>query len=87
MLPELGYDVDFDAPYRVDGPKGQDPAIVAKLHDAFKLADDDPKVIEAYGKFDFVRRDMNPSDYAKVVPKVAAAELSLMTRLGLARKE
>lgn len=86
-LPELGYDFNFDAPYSVDGPKGLDPSIVKKLHDAFRLAYDDPKVIEAYEKFDFVRRYANTEDYAKYVPTVAAQERTLMDRLGLSKKE
>jgi len=84
---ELGYDYTFDSPYGLVGPKGLDPAIVKKLHDAFKKAYDDPKVIETYDRFDFVRRYMNTEDYAKFVPKLAADERASMERLGLARKE
>ena len=64
-----------------------DPAIVKKLHDAFKKAYDDPKVIEAYDKFDFVRRYMNTEDYAKFVPQLAAEERASMERLGFGRKD
>ena len=84
---ELGYDYTFDSPYGLVGPKGLDPAIVKKLHDAFRKAYDDPKVIETYDKFDFVRRYMNTEDYAKFVPKLAADERASMERLGFARKE
>jgi len=84
---ELGYDYTFDSPYGLVGPKGLDPAIVKKLHDAFKKAYDDPKVIETYDRFDFVRRYMNTEDYAKFVPKLAADERASMERLGFARKE
>lgn len=84
---ELGYDYTFDSPYGVVGPKGLDPAIVKKLHDAFRKAYDDPKVIETYDKFDFVRRYMNTQDYAKFVPKLAADERASMERLGFARKD
>ena len=45
-LKELGYTYEFDSPFGLAGPKGMDPAIVKKLHDAFKKAYDDPKVIE-----------------------------------------
>ena len=58
-LKELGYTYEFDSPFGLAGPKGMDPAIVKKLHDAFKLAYDDPKVIELYDKFDFTRRYMS----------------------------
>ena len=84
---ELGYDYTFYSPYGLVGPKGLDPAIVKKLHYAFKKAYDDPKVIETYDRFDFVRRYMNTEDYAKFVPKLAADERASMERLGFARKE
>jgi tripartite-type tricarboxylate transporter receptor subunit TctC len=84
---ELGYEYTFDSPYGLTGPKGMDPAIVKKLHDAFRKAYDDPKVIEAYDKFDFVRRYMNTEDYTKFVPKLAADERASMERLGFARKD
>jgi tripartite-type tricarboxylate transporter receptor subunit TctC len=41
-LAEHGYDWDFNAPFGLAGPKGMDPAVVKKLHDAFKKAYDDP---------------------------------------------
>jgi hypothetical protein len=44
-------------------------------------------VIEAYDKFDFVRRYMNTEDYTKFVPKLAADERASMERLGFARKD
>jgi tripartite-type tricarboxylate transporter receptor subunit TctC len=84
---ELGYEYTFDSPYGLVGPKGLDPAIVKKVHDAFKKAYDDPKVIETYDKFDFVRRYMGTEQYAKFIPKLAADERAAMERLGLARKE
>ena len=34
-LNELGYDMVYDSPFGIAGPKGMDPKIVAKLHDAF----------------------------------------------------
>jgi tripartite-type tricarboxylate transporter receptor subunit TctC len=84
---ELGYDYTFDSPYGLAGPRGMDPAIVKKLHDAFKKAYDDARVIETYDRFDFVRRYMSTEDYAKFVPKLAADERAAMERLGFARKE
>ena len=84
---ELGYAYTFDSPYGLAGPKGLDQTIVKKLHDAFRKAYDDPKVIEAYDKFDFVRRYMSTEDYEKFVPKLAADERASMERLGFARKE
>ena len=37
-LKELGYPFVFNSPFGIAGPKGMDPGIVQKLHDAFKKA-------------------------------------------------
>lgn len=87
ILKELGYTYEFDSPFGLAGPKGMDPAIVKKLHDAFKKAYDDPSMPELYAKFDFVRRYMNTEDYQRFVPRMAADEKAALEKLGLARKE
>jgi tripartite-type tricarboxylate transporter receptor subunit TctC len=87
VIRELGYTYTFDSPFGLAGPKGMDPAIVKKLHDAFKKAYDDPKVAELYEKFDFTRRYMNTEDYAAFVPKLAADEKDALEKLGLTKKE
>jgi tripartite-type tricarboxylate transporter receptor subunit TctC len=86
-LKDLGYTYEFDSPFGLAGPKGMDPAIVKRLHDAFKLAYEDPKVIDLYDKFDFTRRYMNTADYAAFVPKLAAEEKAALEKLGLAKKD
>jgi tripartite-type tricarboxylate transporter receptor subunit TctC len=84
-LKELGYTYEFDSPFGLAGPKGIDPAIVKKLHDAFKKAYDDPKVAELFDKFDFTRRYMNTEDYQAFIPKLAAEEKAALQKLGLAK--
>jgi len=86
-LKELGYTYEFDSPFGLAGPKGMDPAIVKKLHDAFKKAYDDPKVIELFEKFDFTRRYMNTADYQAFVPKLAAEEKAALEKIGLVKKD
>jgi tripartite-type tricarboxylate transporter receptor subunit TctC len=86
-LKELGYQYEFDSPFGLAGPKGMDPVIVKKLHDAFKKAYDDPKVIETYEKFDFIRRYMNTADYQAYVPKLNAEEKAALIQLGLAKNQ
>jgi len=44
---EIGYDITMGVYYMVIGPKGLSPEIVAKLHDAFKKAMEEPVFIEA----------------------------------------
>ena len=86
-LKELGYTYEFDSPFGLAGPKGMDPAIVKKLHDAFKKAYEDEKVIELFDRFDFVRRYMSTADYQAFVVKLAAEEKAALEKLGLARKD
>lgn len=86
-LKELGYKYEFDSPFGLAGPKGMDPEVIKKLHDAFKAAYDDPKASEIYAKFDFVRRYMSTADYQAFVPKLAADEKAALEQLGLAKKE
>lgn len=86
-LKEFGYDYSFDSPFGLAGPKGIDPAIVKKLHDAFKVAYEDPKVIDLHEKFDFVRRYMNTADYNAFVVKLAAEEKAALDQLGLTKKD
>lgn len=86
-LKEAGYSYSFDSPFGLVGPKGMDPAIVKKLHDAFKVAYDDPKVIELHERFDFTRRYLNTADFTAFLPKLFADEKKALEQLGLAKKE
>ena len=84
-LRELGYPFVFDSPFGVAGPKGMDPKIVAKLHDAFKKAIDDPAVQEQLAKYDMVVNYKNTSDYRKFVEESVEAERKVLSDLGLAK--
>lgn len=86
-LKELGYPFVFDSPFGIAGPKGMDPAVVQKLHDAFKKALDDPGVIEALRKYDMVPRYLNTADYRKSIEELVAGESKALADLGLAKKE
>jgi tripartite-type tricarboxylate transporter receptor subunit TctC len=85
-LKELGYPMVYDSPFGIAGPKGMDPKIVAKLHDAFKKALEDPAVIATLAKFDMVPNYKNTEDYKKFVTEVTNSELKVIEALGLAKK-
>ena len=85
-LKELGYPMVYDSPFGIAGPKGMDPKIVAKLHDAFKKALEDPAVIATLAKFDMVPNYKNTEDYKKFVVEVTESERKVIDRLGLAKK-
>jgi len=85
-LKELGYPFVFDSPFGLAGPKGMDPKVVAKLHDAFKKALDDPQVRATLAKYDMVVNYKNTADYVKSVKDVTDSERKVVESLGLAKK-
>jgi tripartite-type tricarboxylate transporter receptor subunit TctC len=86
-LKEVGYSFDFDSPTGLAGPKGMDPAIVQKLHDAFKKAYDDPSMLAHYDKVQFSRRYMNSADYTALAAKLVADERDALSKVGLLKKD
>jgi tripartite-type tricarboxylate transporter receptor subunit TctC len=85
-LKELGYPFVFDSPFGLAGPKGMDPKIVAKLHDAFKKAIEDPSIKATLAKYDMVINYKNTEDYVKAVKDVTETERKVVESLGLAKK-
>ena len=85
-LLDAGYDTVSDSPFGFGGPKGMDPKVVKILHDAFRKAMDDPKVLEMLEKFDQPVIYMNGEDYAKFAKKTMDEEKPLIERLGMSVK-
>jgi tripartite-type tricarboxylate transporter receptor subunit TctC len=86
-LKELGYPFVFDSPFGIAGPKGMDPAIVAKLHDAFKKAIEEKAVIDMMAKYDMVPRYLDTAAYRKAVEGFIVTEKAALEKIGLAKKE
>ena len=85
-LRELGYPLAVESPFGIAGPKGMDPKIIAKLHDAFKKVIDDPGVIATLAKYDMVPNYKNTEDYNKFVHEQIESERKVIESLGLAKK-
>jgi tripartite-type tricarboxylate transporter receptor subunit TctC len=85
-LVDAGYKTATDAPVGFAGPKGMDPKVVKILHDAFKKAMDDPKVVEVLERFDQPIIYMNSADYTTFAKKTVEQERVLLNQLGLAMK-
>ncbi len=85
-LKELGFPFVLDSPFGIAGPKGMDPKVVAKIHDAFKKAIDDPGVQATLEKYDMVVNYKNSDDYKKAVAEVIGSERKIVDMLGLAKK-
>ena len=83
---ELGYGVVSTSPYGLAGPKGMDPAVVRKLHDAFKKAMDDPRHVEVLKQLNQDAWYRSGADYAQWAKDAFAKDKVLIDRLGLAAK-
>jgi len=86
-LKELGIPYVIDSSFGIAGPKGMDPKIVAKLHDAFKKAMEEPHVIATMERFEMVPNYKNSADYAAYVKEQVKFETELLKRLGLYKKD
>jgi tripartite-type tricarboxylate transporter receptor subunit TctC len=86
-LVELGYDLVVESPWGIAGPKGMDPKVVAKIHDAFKKSIEDPAVLEALDKYEMKPFYLNTADYVAAVKEQVKIETALIERLGLAKKD
>jgi tripartite-type tricarboxylate transporter receptor subunit TctC len=81
---ELGYpQAVYNSPYGIGAPAGTDPAILRKLHDAFRLALFDPQHLAELAKYDQEPAYLNTAEYAQYVREVTARERLLLARLGL----
>jgi tripartite-type tricarboxylate transporter receptor subunit TctC len=85
-LLELGYPWVFDSPWGIAGPKGMDPKVVAKIHDAFKKAIEDEGVVAILERFEMVPNYKNSADYAAAVAEQVKAEEALLKRIGMYKK-
>lgn len=85
-LKELGYDLVFESPYGLVAPKGTPPDIVKRLHDAFKIAMEDPASIALLARYDKVPRYLGSADYAKYAAELMAFEAKGLEQVGLLKK-
>lgn len=83
---ELGYRVVSTSPYGIAGPKGMDPAVAQKLHDAFKKAMDDPQHAELMLQLNQEAWYRSGADYAQWAKDTFAKDKVLIERLGLAAR-
>ena len=83
---ELGYGVVSTSPYGLAGPKGMDPAVVQKLHDAFKKAMDDPRHAELMVQLNQDAWYRSGADFTQWARDTFVKDKLLIERLGLAAK-
>lgn len=82
-LKDLGYNVVVDAPNGVGAPKGMDPAVTAKLRQAFRQAVASAEFKQACDRIDAPVLYLDGPDYEKYVLTVYKRETQLIERLKL----
>ena len=82
-LKESGYDLTFSSALQVVGPRGIPVPIVARLHDAFKKAMDDPEFLTVLKKYDMALNYLGPDDTAKALRSESEQVKKIVQRLGL----
>ncbi|WP_149535562.1 tripartite tricarboxylate transporter substrate binding protein [Siccirubricoccus phaeus] len=80
---EFGHDVGGIAPYGLAGPKGMDPEVTARLHDAFKAALFDPQHLAVLERYDMPVLYMTGEEYRAWNATRLPVERELIRRLGI----
>ena len=86
-LKELGMGIVQASPFGLVAPKGTDPKIVQKLHDAFKKAMEMPNYRESLAKFDMEPYYMSSTQYAQFAADTVKKEKAIIEKLGLAKAQ
>ncbi|HEU0199817.1 MAG TPA: tripartite tricarboxylate transporter substrate binding protein [Burkholderiaceae bacterium] len=79
---EAGYDLTIRSPFGLVAPKGMDPKIVARLHDAFRKATEDPAYVRALEDFDLVSALMTGEEYTRYAATQFELEKIALEKLG-----
>lgn len=79
---EVGYNIAVYSPFGVVGPKGMDPAIVARLQNAFRKATADPAYLKVLEDYDLQPFFMTADEYRKYATEQFAREKVLLPQLG-----
>lgn len=82
-LKDLGYHVVVDAPNGIGAPKGVDPAVLARLREAFRQAVASPEFKTVTDKIDAPVMYLDGPDYEKYVNTVYQRETVLIDKLKL----
>ena len=76
----------YSSPVQIIGPKGMPRPIIAKLHDAFRKAMDDPDYLSILKKYDMSENYLNPEDLEKAIRKESEQIKKIVQKLGLDKK-
>jgi tripartite-type tricarboxylate transporter receptor subunit TctC len=82
-LREAGIDLEVNSPYGLAGPRGMDPAVVRKLHDALKEALFDPATREVMARYNMPLLYLPTAEYDAASRQQDVIERENLRRLGL----
>jgi tripartite-type tricarboxylate transporter receptor subunit TctC len=82
-LKELGYDITAASQVGIVGPKGMDPKVVRKLHDAFKKATQHPSYIKSLEVIDLEQVYLSSEDYTKFAAEQYEREKRMVQQLNI----
>lgn len=86
-LKELGLDLVQNSPFGIGAPKGTPPAVIKRLHDAFKQAMEQESYVTALKRYDMVPMYMSTAQYQKFAQDTFVKEKALVEKLGLAKPQ
>ncbi|MBE2261947.1 MAG: tripartite tricarboxylate transporter substrate binding protein [Burkholderiaceae bacterium] len=86
-LKELGIALVQNSPFGIGAPKGTPPAVVARLHDAFKQAMEQDAYRSALARYDMVPMYMSTAEYEKFAADTFGREKALVEKLGLLKAQ
>ena len=84
-LKELGLDLVQNSPFGIAAPRDTPPAVVKRLHDAFKQAMEQENYKTVLAKYDMVPMYMSTTGYSKFAQETFTREKALVEKLGLAK--
>ena len=84
-LKELGLDIVQNSPFGIGAPRDTPPAVVKRLHDAFKTAMEQSLYQDALKRYDMVPIYMSSAQYRKFAEETFVREKALIEKLGLAK--
>jgi tripartite-type tricarboxylate transporter receptor subunit TctC len=86
-LKEAGIDLEVNSPYGVCGPKGMDPAVVKKIHDAMKDALFAPATQAVMATYNMPTLYLDTATYDQAARRQNQIEIDNLKRVGMLAKQ
>lgn len=84
-LREVGIPMSQSSYWGIVAPKGTDPEVVKKLHDAFKLAMEQPGFAEALAKYDMLPHYRSSQEFYEFAAQTMKEQKEILDQLGLSK--